>query len=285
MDDIHLNCKDYVNKEKFCYSCGKLLCENNKCKRQPHCKISKTLDHIPPKGLFEQNKGYPNIISNPEKSRITVPCCRECNNTYSKDEENFLIYITMIAAAKGNKIAEYALKNRYKTLDNNKKLGRNYFGNMKGNIYMPTESGILEKGIVFGLNRNIEVESIRKILTKIVRGFYYKYTNKILSKEVFWLADNVFYMKKGLHYYLRNPIPEYSKPLLEELNKCNGIISSKKDFNRMATFYNEQIESNVFNYSFIRFQNEATSLDDVLFVLKFYNDAEFILGTQPTESF
>lgn len=285
MDDIHLNCKDYVNKEKICYSCGKLLCENNKCKRQPHCKISKTLDHIPPKGLFEQNKGYPNIISNPEKNKITVPCCRECNNTYSKDEENFLLYITMIAAAKGNKIAEYALRNRYRTLDNNKKLGRNYVNNMKGNTYMPTESGILEKGIVFGLNRNIEVESIRKILTKIVRGFYYKYTNKILSKEVFWLADNVFYMKKGLHYYLRNPIPEYSKPLLEELNKCNGIISSKKDFNRMATFYNEQIESNVFNYSFIRFQNETTSLDDVLFVLKFYNDAEFILGTQPTESF
>ena len=284
MDDIHLNCKDYVNKEKICYSCGKLLCENNKCKEQRYCKISKTLDHIPPKGLFEQNKGYPNIISNPEKQKITVPCCRECNNIYSKDEENFLLYITILSA-KYSEIAEYALKTRYRTLDNNNQLGRNYVNNMKGNTYIPTKSGIYEPAKIFGMHKDREIKSIKTILAKIVKGFYYKYTGKILSKEVLCFADNVFYMKKGLNYYLRNPIPEYSKPLLDELNKGNRIIRSKRDLNRIATFYNDNIESDVFSYSFIRFQNESNLSDDVMFVLKFYNNVEFILGTQITEYF
>lgn len=286
IDNIHSNCKNYINNGKVCYSCGKLLCENYKCKDQRYCKISKTLDHIPPKGLFEQNKGYPNIISNPEKQKITVPCCRECNNIYSKDEENFLLYITMIAAAKGNKIAEYAIKKRYRSLDKNKLLAKNYISNMKGKIDITTKSGIyIEPGMLFELNKNREIASIQKILVKIVKGFYYKYTGKTLNKEVLYFADNVFYTQIGLNYYPKHPIPEYSKPLLDELKKGNRIIRSKKDFNRIATFYNDKIESDVFSYSFIRFKNESNSSDDVMFVLKFYNDAEFILGTQPAEPF
>ena len=136
MENIHSNCTDYINKGEICYSCGKQLCGHNNCKKKQICEISETLDHIPPKGLFEQNKGYPNIISNPEKNKITVPCCRECNNTYSKDEENFLLYITLLSA-KYSEIAEYALKTRYRTLDNNNQLGRNYVNNMKGNTYIP----------------------------------------------------------------------------------------------------------------------------------------------------
>ena len=58
MENIHLNCKEFINKGKICYSCGKPLCENNNCKKKQHCPISKTLDNIPPRGLFEQNKVY-----------------------------------------------------------------------------------------------------------------------------------------------------------------------------------------------------------------------------------
>ena len=286
MDNIYLNCKDYVIKGKICYSCGKQLCGHNNCKKKQICEILETLDHIPPKGLFEQNKGYPNIISNPERQKITVPCCRECNNTYSKDEENFLIYITMIAAAKGNKIAEYALKDRYRTLDNNKKLGRNYVNNIKCKIDIATKSGIyIEPGVMFEISKNKEIESINKILKKMVKGFYYKYTGKKLNKEVLYFADNAFYMKKGVNYHPKNPIPKEIKPLLDELDKGNRIIRSTKDLNRIATFYNDNIDSDVFSYSFIRFQNKTTSSDDVLFVLKFYNNVKFILGTQPTEPF
>ena len=165
MNDIHLNCKDYVNKGKICYSCGKLLCENSKCKEQRYCKISKTLDHIPPKGLFEQNKGYPNIISNPEKNKITVPCCRECNNTYSKDEEPFLFYITLIAA-RYSKVAEYALQsNRFKSIEKNKAMGKLFFSNMKGSIDIKTKSGIyVEPGVIFSLNKDKGILPIQNIL-------------------------------------------------------------------------------------------------------------------------
>lgn len=279
MDDIHLNCKDYVNKEKICYSCGKPLCENNKCKRQSHCKISKTLDHIPPKGLFEQNKGYPNIISNPEKQKITVPCCRECNNIYSKDEENFLLYITILSA-KYSEIAEYALKTRYKTLDNNNLLARNYVNNMKGDIYLPTKSGIYESAKIFGMHKDREIKSIQKILAKIVKGFYYKYTNKVLKKEVHYLADNVFVRINSTGYYCpMNPISDKAKLLLDELKKGNKSFSSPKDSNRITTFYNENIKDDIFSYGFIRFQNDKLSVDDILFVITFYNNLEFVLST------
>jgi hypothetical protein len=280
MYDIHLNCKDYT-EGKICYSCGKQLCGHNNCKKKQICEISETLDHIPPKGLFEQNKGYPNIISNPKKQKITVPCCKECNNTYSKDEEIFLIYITMIAAAKGSKIAEYALKDRYRTLNNNKKLGRNYVNNIKGKTYIPTESGILEPGMEFGLNKDREIKSIQKILVKIVKGFYYKYIGKTLNKEVHYCADNIFYTKIGLKYYPKHPLSEKNRLLIKELKKIDGKfnLNSKKDSDRLTTFYNENIKDDIFSYGFIRFQNEKYSVDDVLFVITFYNNLEFVLST------
>lgn len=276
MDDIKLTCKNYI-KGQICYSCGKPLCENYKCKEQRYCKISKTLDHIPPKGLFKQNKGYPNIISNPEKQKITVPCCRECNNLYSKDEENFLIYITMIAAAKGSKIAEYALKNRYRTLDKNKLLARNYINNIKGKVDITTKSGIyIEPGVIFGINKNKEIESIQKILKKMVKGFYYQLTNKYLEKEVHCCYDNVFYKINMINAcFEKDSIPEQIKPLLNETKKGNKILISEKDHNKKIVFYNKEIQSDIFSYSFINFENKNC----IAFVFKFYDNLEFILAT------
>jgi hypothetical protein len=39
-----------------------------------------TADHVPPRGLFGKNPNY---------NLITVPACRECNNSTSKDDEHF----------------------------------------------------------------------------------------------------------------------------------------------------------------------------------------------------
>ena len=278
MDDIHLNCTDYINKGKICYSCGKLLCENNKCKRQPHCKISKTLDHIPPKGLFEQNKGYPNIISNPEKNKITVPCCKECNNKYSKDEETFLFYITLIAA-RYSKIADYALKsNRFKSFKKNKAMRNLFFSNMRGPIDINTKSGIyVERGVIFGLNKDKEIASIQNILKKIVKGFYYKYTKTFLDKEVYYGEDNIFLRTDdGFHYKTKNVIYANEKKTIYNLLADNKTVYDENS-NSKIEVYGENIKSDIFYYGFIMPQNEKGQSERLLFVLRFYNSVEFIL--------
>jgi hypothetical protein len=44
------------------------------------------MDHVPPENLFERL----------DKSNIvTVPCCFKCNNTASKDDQYFLIFMAL----------------------------------------------------------------------------------------------------------------------------------------------------------------------------------------------
>ena len=59
----------------LCYVCGVPLTSENR-----------TRDHVPPKGIFPRPL--------PEKL-ITVPCCRNCNQVQSKDEDFFRLIATL----------------------------------------------------------------------------------------------------------------------------------------------------------------------------------------------
>ena len=54
-----------------------------------------TRDHVPPKCLLE--KPYPLNLS-------TVPSCSECNNSYSLDEQYFLLLLSATDATQGNPV-------------------------------------------------------------------------------------------------------------------------------------------------------------------------------------
>lgn len=58
--------KGKVNNKKTCIYCG--ICENM------------TDDHIPPKALFPEPR---------PSNMLTVPCCKKCNKSFSKDDEYF----------------------------------------------------------------------------------------------------------------------------------------------------------------------------------------------------
>src|SRR5271157_204054 len=49
------------------------------------------MDHVPPKNLFE-----PHARTN----LVTVPCCRNCNNAASDDDQYFLVFIALREGAK-----------------------------------------------------------------------------------------------------------------------------------------------------------------------------------------
>jgi hypothetical protein len=59
----------------ICYVCGEALTPENRSK-----------DHVPPKGIFP--RPFPANL-------ITVSCCRNCNESYSKDEEFFRLIATL----------------------------------------------------------------------------------------------------------------------------------------------------------------------------------------------
>jgi len=47
--------------------------------------VNMTVDHIPPKNLF----------SNPRPQLITVPCCKKCNLSFSKDDEYLRLQLSL----------------------------------------------------------------------------------------------------------------------------------------------------------------------------------------------
>jgi len=65
-----------TGKRTHCYSCGVALIAG----------VNRTVDHVPPKGLF--SKPRPNNL-------LTVPACLSCNNSKSDDDEFFRLLATM----------------------------------------------------------------------------------------------------------------------------------------------------------------------------------------------
>ncbi len=76
-----------MKKIERCYNCGKELKEGQSTK-----------EHIPAKTMF---KGYD---SNYKANRITVPSCFDCNNEYSRVDEEFRNMIGIKARRKENDI-------------------------------------------------------------------------------------------------------------------------------------------------------------------------------------
>ncbi len=275
MKDIHSNCKDYINSGKICYSCGRELCGNNKCKKEDkqRCAFSKTLEHIPPLSLFEQNKGFSNVNANPEINKITVPCCTECNNKYSKDDEIFVAFITMIAS-RTSKVANYAYKkNRVRGIRKNGKLLQEIRNSMKQLVNMKTNAGIY-LGKVLMLDISIENRrSIFNVLKKIVKGYCYKKTKKFLNKEIKYYWDNMFFKQNTTTgEYRNNNISEAVKTVIDGIGSGN---MTKREGNSFINVYNEDIKKGVFSYSFCDF-----SIDDInkgiIFAMTFYDSQKFI---------
>jgi hypothetical protein len=44
------------------------------------------MDHVPPENLFELGQ---------KANLVTVPCCYQCNNAASKEDQYFLVYLAL----------------------------------------------------------------------------------------------------------------------------------------------------------------------------------------------
>ena len=134
-------------------------------------KEANTSDHIPPKSLFATF----------EEMRV-VPCCKECNNSYSLDEEVFRNWMVNFSYGK-SLTADYifdtkiARSFRYSPILAKRVYEKMYELNLK------TPAGIL-LGKATGVKLDqADWKRIFHILDKIVKGLFYIEFRKVLPKS------------------------------------------------------------------------------------------------------
>lgn len=113
---------------------------------------SETRDHIPTRGLL--NKPYPNNL-------MTVPSCKKCNNSFSKDEEYLIILLITISDS-------HTLSEKQ---ESNGKLDRAI--DRKPLLY----DSLIDTLTIGGNGKvfiNIEQERVGRIVSKIACGIYSK---------------------------------------------------------------------------------------------------------------
>lgn len=242
-----------------CYSCGRTTCKNKNCiEFCKKCKISQNDEHIPPQGLFKQNKGYPGyFVSNQNQRKISS--CYRCNNSTSGEDDYFLAIIT-IHASNWNEIAKHAaLSKRIRGIIRNEKL-RQKMTNSKKDLKVYSMGN---KKILGYIPHAVEIDTKKfdKINIKIIKGFYFKQFGKVLSKKPKFMWSNFGYYKDGAIYTdaLNPEINDYIK--LFEFNKGN----KSTEF-----FFYDEIQSKVFSYGYIRDGN-----GEMIWLLNYYDSCIF----------
>lgn len=253
-------CIDFIKGEP-CYSCGKITCANKKCKYFcRECKISRNDEHIPPKSLFEQNKGYAGYsISNQDKRKVFS--CYGCNNGASNDDEYFLSIIT-IHASNWNQIANFASHNRrLRGIIRDSKLRENLLKNMSANSPLYSTGGTYLGNIPY--STNFDSKKFDKTNIKIIKGYYYKKFKKILYKDPKFQWTNMPYEETGRLY---------TDALSPEIQNVIHILEAYNQDLSHLPIYNENVQSGVFSYGY-SIQNDNLPM---YWYLNYYNCCKFI---------
>lgn len=125
-------------------------------------------DHLPPQSIYPKPR-TPGIALN------KVPACTPCNNSGSKDDEEFKMII-------GLTTGEYRVEQSQvidslaRTMGKNKKMARRLLQRAQ-HVYARTQAGILMPMVSITLDRR----AYSRVVQRIVRGLYWKETGQILG--------------------------------------------------------------------------------------------------------
>jgi len=151
-------------KEKACYICG--------------CTPAGTVDHVPPKNLFAPPA--PDDL-------ITLPCCQECNQSYSKDEEYFRVFVL------GGSYNHRQAKRIWDSKVRRSLRRKPRFRQKLARDLIPVEV-FTRGGVYLGKATALTAESkrINRVIQKIVKGLcYYHYDRRLddVSFEIYHNPD------------------------------------------------------------------------------------------------
>lgn len=134
-------------------------------------KPGNTRDHVPPQNLFPKPKPV---------NMLTVPCCRDCQAKFKKDEDVFMAWITLGPAGEstaGRMLWEQKLKRTYEKDSGVKKVMRRSCKPV--DLRTPA-------GIYLGKRLTITIDAERKdnVLKKIVRGLFWVEYKERLPEDI-----------------------------------------------------------------------------------------------------
>lgn len=139
---------------------------------------STTVEHIPPQCVFPSPR---------PTNTITVPACEECNESTSKEDEEFRVVVSLFAGKK-TCVAQHLWETRtLPTLKNNNRLlNRTKVAFQPG--YLTSQGGIILEAVPLVV---WDGSRIKKVIEKIVRGLYYYHYKEILADRVDVSIDQV----------------------------------------------------------------------------------------------
>lgn len=186
-----------------------------------------TKEHVPPKALLEL-PFPPNLL--------TFQACAACNNSFSLDEQYFLVLLSQIGTCPSltNKVVQGGCVDR--TLNNSPKLDDRITNSLQ----------LDDDGLVY---INPEYPRIHRILAKIALGLYVKYYSRVPDWEVIEPLGMFPYNIKDMR-----PVPIFISTYTER-------FQSKKWKN---------IQKGVFSYIFVR---KPGSESHLLCIMDFYSTA------------
>jgi len=202
--------------------------------------VNMTVDHIPPKNLF----------SNPRPQLITVPCCKKCNLSFSKDDE----YLRLQLSLRHDVFPHADVQKNWESINHGLQRASRPGLKMQLLNNMMLVDVKTSAGIYIGKAPCISVELGRlvKVVTRMMEGFYYQHKNKRL--------------------------PDGIKPIAYSLNDMNDLDVEAKthlvkciDYVKKSTI--TRIGDGVFSY-YIRFLDDAP--DYGVFLCTFYERVCFL---------
>jgi len=147
--------------KRECYLCGEIK--------------NLTRDHLPPKGIFR-----PPLPTN----LITVPCCKKCNESFTLDDEVFIIFTAghHAASADGIWVCNNKVSNSFRRSP--KLLNKFRKSMVKVSVY---EDNILS-------HRNgmtIEDVRVERVLQRMTKGFIFKFYPNIPHNDLNYKVDMI----------------------------------------------------------------------------------------------
>jgi hypothetical protein len=134
-------------------------------------QAANTKDHIPPKCMFPRPR--PSTL-------ITVPCCTDCNSSFSIDDEHFRDVLTFREELYNNSFVKKLIDSFPKRLARPQAEGYfNYLYERMGEETVKTTSGIyLGRKATFTAN----LKRVHRVIERITRGLYfYCFGNKLME--------------------------------------------------------------------------------------------------------
>ena len=142
-----------------------------------------TKDHIPPKCLFA--KPLPQDL-------ITVPSCRKCNNSASKDDEHFRNVLSASQEAGHHPDAKEVANKFVRSLQRPKAQGlKRSFLNTTNFFYYANELDIIEPGGSYF----VKLDRLERVGARIIKGLFWHHNDERLPNDCIMRV----WVDKGLH--------------------------------------------------------------------------------------